>query len=381
MKQKHYSKLFSQLAYSAPLCIALSIPAQARAPKPIHLIPEGTVPEYVSKHYDAIIKDTTPDFSGYRIQTSVRNTSLPVPDNEFLKDLALATPKKAEKIARNCGPSLCANRYRELNQRDRTTASILVLESLFRKGLNKKDLKTYSQFVSTYKPEKAFSDRDQVLMREAVAGIISHPAFIAIQKDLVPITKISTENAEAQYYLRLNFMQAVSDEIRKAYGFAPIPVVLDIFPGKLSHLSGLKFGEKISDQEENNSVIDVNYISAVADHIFVMMALVAHETKHSIDANLMDALVAGKMSPDDINASHAAVLLLNNAAYILPCESDKSETPECKEQFKTYAHQYTERTATDYESNFIKSAKSIIAAGTPAAGATRSTALIPKPIS
>lgn len=320
----------------------------------VKLIPEGQNPPALAKIYKQLsVRSRLPNPADFRIDSSVTAVS-DIPDNQWLRDLKDMPPEQAEAEVRSCLSSLCEHKYPLLDSSDKFIARIMVLEAMFYNGLNAEEFRIYSEFLSRHEADAAFYNRDKQITNTVVAEIYTSTVYKNLRDKIIPTTRIISANAVEQFHLRQNFMQYISDRIRAAFGYAPIPVYLDKFPAKINGTAALTIDENYTYNFPDSQIILVNYLPSAVDNVNTIIELMAHEIRHSIDFSYRAEFLARNIDSHDPRFSHVGVINLNENAVIPLCEARTSAQVECPQQYNWYRDQYRERSAINFARKFIE---------------------------
>jgi hypothetical protein len=149
--------------------------------------------------------------------------------------------------------------------------------------------------------------------------------------------------ATSEFRRREIAAQAMADTVRKAYGLEPIPVHFMNLPKKTNLIGHYvpRFDGKPA------IIINAAGWANVIDSPQTLLPVLLEETRHSIDHAAMSALKNGKLSPDDPNYYHAAMIAMNlqPAAYVRTGNGGNRSA---------YENQYVERTAKAYAADLTQ---------------------------
>jgi hypothetical protein len=169
----------------------------------------------------------------------------------------------------------------------------------------------------------------------------------------------SDAEALAQYTIKQGAIQAVSDHIRHAFGYQPIPVILEPFS---------IFDEGIMayyDTEYDFIHVNYRWDYGVTYSFDTMLETMAEEAMHSIDTAMAHEFLRGAMNEDDPRYLHAASIILNKKNYVMPDAETVYRFRDLawwqtllrtapQRTFDAYEDQYIERTAKDFARNMVR---------------------------
>jgi len=229
-----------------------------------------------------------------------------------------------------------------------------VVEGLQYINRNKDELNFINDLLANYKPDKAFEDWQDALIKECIASLRADP-YVArnISAWVKPTQYESLQHAGEQYILRAELCQYLSDNIRKKFGLEPIPVHILPLPDNL-YFGGFYHSDDdyiVINYSDKFDVVDRPNIS--------FFETIFEEIKHSVDAGLAEQCMKQEMAPDDVRYEHAAMIWLNGAHYcavkthmIGPVSVWQSGVPE-------YYSQYLEDNAKEFAKEMSQGIKPI----------------------
>ena len=345
-------KRFNRLAAGVGFALSCSLTASPVMAQPI--VPPGSNPGYLTRINERMIGGSAmPDLRARDSVTSPISSLTNVPDNPWLHYLKSLPPDQAAAEVRSCLPSLCEHQYFSLSESDRFIARIMVLEAMFHDGLNDEEFRTYSRFLSQFRPDRALQEKDDAAINLLTDNILNSPAYKVIRENLVSAAEITPANAEEQYRLRKNFIEFITQEIRAAYGLAAVPTYLDRFPGALNGTAAVAISRNYIPEVIDNRILLFNYNAGETNHVERLLALTAHEVRHTIDFDLRDMALQGRIDSYDPHFSHVATIHLNQNLYIPLCATGSYGAVSCPEQYEGYRNQYVERSAVDFANKLI----------------------------
>lgn len=358
-----------QLSTQLALSTALSLSPAFGNSASVGLVPSGAVPDFMGQFYAVARKSLLadrPKDKNARVTTPLLDYINP-PTHPFLKQVMSLAPAKAETIVRKCGPSMCAEKFNTLAPRDQIIAQLFLAQTLFHNGLSDRDLSIYADFIGRIDPDHDYARLADEKLTRIVTNMMADAPLIDNLKKWIPISKITTENATEQYYLRQSTMQRLNDIIRDAYGLPYLRVIVDSVPTDL-RFAGVHVDPRLDDNVMFRDVtaepfIVMNYASKMMDTIAQAMFVLYHEAKHGVDFDLLDKMRTGRMGADDPLFVHTAIVAMNVNKYLDSCIVNDPSRTNCDRDFLNYESQYLERNANQFVQCATAAQKYVLAGG------------------
>ena len=165
-------------------------------------------------------------------------------------------------------------------------------------------------FQNNFVASSHYRNYESTLLEGALKKIVQNPRFKSNLAQWKPQSDYKNrDDAIEQYKIRQESMQLIADELRSAFGFKPIPVELVVVPDHFP-IGGFH------SPELGKIVINYNSEGDRTHSLAKVLPLLFEEVKHSIDRDMMWALINGDMKSSDIRAEHATAVLANKENYI-----------------------------------------------------------------
>lgn len=339
---------FNRLATGLGLAVVMGL-ASAQP-----TVPPGSNPDYLVHIYRRLTTGSTPpDFSRVTLSSSITDRA-PIPDNAWLQNLKAMTPAEAEAAVQGCLESLCEHKYPLLSENEKFIARMMVLEAMFHDGLNASEFRTYSQFLSRFQPDHGLQEQEAALINILADTIADSPEYRDLKQKLIPAADITSQNAAEQFQIRQDFIIFVTREVRRAFGRESTPTYLDLFPTALNGTAAVTISRGSNPEIESHRAILFNYNARNTHHAEMLLELVAHEARHSLDFDDRDQLYRGELGSHDSRFSHIVTIDLNNNLYIPLCATSSYGSVSCPEQYEWYKNQYVERSAEDFAAKLLR---------------------------
>lgn len=345
----HYLKrYFNNLAAGLGLGFGLLASTALSTASAVPLTPPGGAPSYMNSIYQRLIRTSTVTPPQERRIYSAVSGLTDTPDHPWLNTLKDRPEGEASREVSACLENYCEEKYADLSEQDKFIARIMVIEAMFDDGLDAREMRAYSQFVSTFQPLPALKAYEDQLMDSALAQIINHPVYESLQRNLLPANRITPQNAALQFQIRRDFIEHAATVLRRAHGMDKVQTILDTFPAALNTAGAYALNRSSYPEVETSRTLLFNYNSLDAHDISLLVNMIAHEVRHTVDFEIRDKSRTQKITPDDVYFRSTLVHNLNDNYYIPLCASSTHASRTCPEQHGWYRNQYIERSAQDY---------------------------------
>ena len=200
------------------------------------------------------------------------------------------------------------------------------------------DMATAIFMQSQYQPSGKYTQWERARTLQAYHAIKNDPEirYNAMLMDQGGMTR-------AGY---IETMQKVTNLVREAFGLLPtVRVVEKRLPPESTVIAQYS-------PEDDNIQVNLNSNESPTNDYTQMLLIVLEEAKHSVDFTFARMMHDGIIGRNDVRASHAAAIWLNERTYANVNESYTDQLPAgTLRGYDAYCYQYIERNAKDFALN------------------------------
>lgn len=350
-------KLFTKGTAALALSLGLLAASVAQENYRQTFIPENALPQGFDNLYENMRKVTTLGRAYYPHKNHVRLAPRLGPSGiPEIDAIDAASPAEAEKMAHAFIRSGKFGNFKNLNHPRKLRIAVSLLEAIAHDGLTPFELNFQTRFQNNYRPTKAYETYVKNRLKTAFQDLCQNDDFkkflaLAAQFAGQAITK---EKAVYYYWTKRRGLQVAADKIKRAFNLDnPVRVFVDAIPEDIG-VSGLygvikqsemQPGLKAPDELDGKAIIIIEHSPPRP-----ATELIAHETGHDVNQNMMDLLERGQIAKGDVRFEHAVALTLNRLAYSITLKTDCSRNRKaCAKYEKDHLQQYYERSVHMYE--------------------------------
>lgn len=192
-------------------------------------------------------------------------------------------------------------------------SKLAMIDALYTNGLTKEEKKLIQETLARWtqgENQKFFAamlDRDS---REIAQILMKDPVFMAAFDRYALAKSYSIKQQGQDPVLTEAELQHISNVIRNYYDLPPTTVRF----AKMSEtINGMHYDTLRIGYYARMDVIEINPVTAT--YFFITINTIAHETRHSVDGDLMNLLQQRRLSPGSPRALYAAILSANLYNY------------------------------------------------------------------